>query len=109
MSRFCCASGIANCVAFPSGVARAPGERVTLRDGLYRFLRARPAGTARQLSHSVNNSNGTCASPIAHIFAVPSTFWTRFVRYARARRSGVPYALAERRSCGSVRAITSMR
>ena len=109
MSRFCCARGIANCVAIPSGAARAPGERVVLATCLERFLHARPAGTARKPSHSVNNSNGMCASPKAHIFAVPSTFWTRSVWYARARRSGAPYALAERRSCGSVRAITSTR
>jgi hypothetical protein len=53
--------------------------------------------------------DGISASPIAHIFAIPSLFRTRFVPHARARRSGAPHALAMCRSCGSVRAIDSMR
>jgi len=108
-SHRCHTSGIANCVAIPSGAARAHGATVVLATCLERFLHARPAGTARKPSHSVKNTNGVCASPIPHLSAVPLTLRTRFVQYARARRSGAPYALAERRSCGSVRAITSMR
>ena len=63
----------------------------------------------RRSRQSVTDLNLMCACPIAHIFAVPSPFRTRFVPYARARRSVTPYAPAECPSCVSVLAISSMR
>ena len=68
-----------------------------------------PPPALRTARKSSLDSNGVSARPIAHISAVPSPFWTRFVPYARARRPAGLYALAECRSRGSVRATTSMR